>query len=109
MVTGGIRAIQAMVGNRDILVTATRVIPFITAILVTMVTLATMETWDTRVILVTEVCGIQDTIVWDIMDTMNIMNMEIWAIIMVENGDRYSRKRSSNMADLIVVLRDLFN
>jgi hypothetical protein len=108
VVTGGIRAIQAMVGIRDILVTATRVIPFITAILVTMVTLATMETWDIRVILVTEVCGIQDMMVWDIMDTMSIMNMEIWAIIMVGNGDRFARKRSSNMADLIVVLLDLY-
>ena len=108
MITGGIRVIQAMVGILDILVTATRVIPFITAILVTMVTLATMETWDTRVILVSEVCGIQDTMVWDTMNIMNIMNMEIWAIIMVGNGNKFDRKSSSNMADLIVVLLDFY-
>lgn len=89
-----------MAGNQDILVTDILVIPFIMAILVTIVTPVTMGTWDTRVILITEVWSIRDTIVW------NIMNKEIWAIIMVGNSDRYDRKRSSNTADLIVVLLD---
>ncbi len=65
--TVDIKAIRAMVG---ILVsTAIQVIPFIMAILVTMVTPATMGTWDTRAILDTEVSGIQDTTIWDIMGT----------------------------------------
>ena len=54
MVTEGIKVTQAMVGIRDILVTAIQVIPFIMAILVTMVIPATMETWDTRAIQDTE-------------------------------------------------------
>ena len=61
MVTEDIKVTQAMVDILDIPVTAIQAIPFITAILVTMVTPATIGTWDTRAILDTEVWGIQDT------------------------------------------------
>lgn len=89
MVTEDIKVTRAMVGILDIPVTAIQVIPFITAILVIMVTPDTMGTWDTLAILDTEVWGIRDTTIGDILDTMS---MGILAIIMMGNNDNYKRK-----------------